>query len=543
MPRPLFLVGFMAAGKTTVGRLVAAALGRRFVDLDDEIARVAGEPAARLVARDEPAFRRHEAVALARLAAAAAETDDGPVIATGGGAAADPDNLAVMRGAGLVVALAVSLAESRRRAGPPGSRPLLARPDDEVAALYRRREAAYRRAHAAVATDDASPDAVAARVVAVVRSADRLPDRTTAHAAFLALGDRTYPIVVDDLPLDGALVAAALPDAGRVALVTDANVAAAWGDVARDALAAAGLEPHVVVVPAGEATKSLGHYGRLCDELVAAGLDRTSAVVGLGGGVVGDLAGFVAATLFRGIPVVHWPTTLVAMTDSAIGGKTGVDLAAGKNLVGAFWQPRLVACHTPTLATLPARERRAGFGELWKYALLDGEDTWAQAEALAPWAAADHPADPGDLLGDVIGRAAAYKAWVVGRDERETRGERALLNLGHTVGHAIETAAAGRLVHGEAVALGLVAACRVSRRLGLAGLDLEGRVVDALRRTGLDAELDPWLTPEVLDRVAVDKKRAGRTLRFVAVRAPGACELVDMSVSDLPSFLRPEESL
>ncbi len=295
-------------------------------------------------------------------------------------------------------------------------------------------------------------------------------------------------------------------------------------------------------MPAGEASKSLAEYGRLCDALIRAGLDRTSAVVGLGGGVVGDLAGFAAATLFRGVPVVHWPTTLVAMTDSAIGGKTGIDADAGKNLLGAFWQPRLVGCHLATLATLPARERRAAFGELWKYALLDGEAMWTEVAALAPWAAASATNDaPAVGLAEVVRRAAAYKAWIVSRDERETRGERALLNLGHTVGHAIETAAAGALVHGEAVALGLIAAARVSHALGLADPDLEPRLVDALRATGLDADLDPWLTAPVLARVAVDKKRAGKTLRFVAIRAIGACELVDMSVDDLPRILRSGE--
>jgi shikimate kinase/3-dehydroquinate synthase len=444
-----------------------------------------------------------------------------------------------MRDAGLVVALTVSLEEARRRASSGGPRPVLARAD--VDAIYKRRDAAYRRAHAGVATDGVPRDEVVARVLAVVRTAEPLGARA-AGSAILALGERTYAVTVDDGPLDGAPVAAALgaaPRPSKVALVTDANVARHHGEAARAALVAAGLDvATTATIPAGEPSKSLAEYGRLCDELVAAGLDRSSAIVGLGGGVVGDLAGFVAATFMRGIPVVHWPTTLVAMTDSAIGGKTGIDLAAGKNLVGAFWQPRLVACHLPVLATLPARERRAAFGELWKYALLDGEDTWAATAALAPWAAhpVEAPAPPS--LVDVVRRAAGYKAWIVGRDERETRGERALLNLGHTVGHAIESHAAGRLVHGEAVALGLVASCRVSHALGLCDGALEARVVDALRASGLDADLDAWLAPEVLARVGVDKKRAGKTLRFVAIRTPGDCEVVDMSVDDLPRILR-----
>ena len=185
----------------------------------------------------------------------------------------------------------------------------------------------------------------------------------------------------------------------------------------------------------------------MCEELIARGLDRASTIVALGGGVVGDLAGFVAATLYRGISVVQVPTTLVAMTDAAIGGKTAVDLPAGKNLLGAFHQPVLVACARATLATLPEGERRAGFGELWKYALLDGDAMWRAVDACAGWATTG--GDPPAVLREVIERAIAFKAAIVGADEREQTGRRALLNLGHTIGHAIESASG--LLHGEAV--------------------------------------------------------------------------------------------
>ncbi|MCB9574224.1 MAG: 3-dehydroquinate synthase [Kofleriaceae bacterium] len=311
-----------------------------------------------------------------------------------------------------------------------------------------------------------------------------------------------------------------------------------WGDAVATALATVlGTPPTVLTFPAGEASKTLATFDHLCHRAVAAGLDRSSAIVALGGGVVGDLAGFVAASLFRGIACVQLPTTLVAMVDSAIGGKTGVDLGAGKNLVGAIWQPRLVAAALPWLDTLPVRERRAAFGELWKYAVLDGEGTWAGVEALAGWARGDAPADPA-VLARVIRRAAAYKAWIVGRDERERSGERALLNLGHTVGHAIEGASDWRLLHGECVALGLVAAARVSVALGLCDPDLEGRLAAALAGTGLDADVDPWLRDDVLDGLAVDKKRSGRHVKFVAVRKVGRCEVVAVEVTELRRILR-----
>jgi 3-dehydroquinate synthase len=430
-----------------------------------------------------------------------------------------------MRDAGLVVALTASLEESRRRAAGSGPRPLLERPD--VDELLRRRTGAYRAAHAAVATDDASAAMVAARVEAVVEAAARLGGHLR-DATLVALGERTYPIVMLDDDFDAGMVVRHLPRATtKVALVTDHHVRPIWGDTVAADLRAAGLDVTIVSIAPGEASKTLATFEAVCADLVAAGLDRRSAVVALGGGVVGDLAGYVAASLFRGIPVVQLPSTLVAMTDSAIGGKTGVDLPAGKNLVGAFWQPRAVVGRTAWLDTLPERERRAAYGELWKYALLDGPEM-AALVASGP-------------MGAVVRRAAALKAWIVGRDERETRGERALLNLGHTVGHAIEAAAGWSLLHGECVALGLVAAVRVSAALAGAPPDLEAQVVGWLRSSGLDADLDPWLTDEVLGRIAVDKKRTGGKLGFVTVRDVGRCEVVDVEVADLRRILRRPE--
>jgi 3-dehydroquinate synthetase len=247
------------------------------------------------------------------------------------------------------------------------------------------------------------------------------------------------------------------------------------------------------------------------------------------------LAGFAAATYNRGLPLLMVPTSLLAMVDSAVGGKVGINLPAGKNLVGAFHQPKLVACALQTLATLPERERRAGFGELWKYALLDGGELWSAVDACSAWAREGGDA-PGELR-DVIARSVAFKAAIVGRDELERTGHRALLNLGHTIGHAIETFSG--LLHGEAVGLGLIAACRVSAALGLARSGLETDVVEALRRTGMLVDLDRYLVPDVLDLVRVDKKRVGDALRFVVVRDVGRCELAELAVTELGRILRP----
>jgi shikimate kinase / 3-dehydroquinate synthase len=534
--RSVFLIGFMAAGKTTVGRLVARATGLPFVDLDDDVVAAAGQPVPAIFAAEgEAGFRARERAALAARAATG-----GAVVATGGGAATDPANLAVMRHSGLVVALGAPLEVALARAGDAGGRPLLGRPLDEVRALYRAREPVYRRAHALVDTEGLAPAEVADRVVALIGRAAAVEPAALPDSALVALGERTYPVVVAPGALDhvGAAVAAALPAVRRVALISDVTVAALHGAPVAAALSAAGLAVSSHSVPPGEEAKSGARYLALCDELVAAGLDRASALVGLGGGVVGDLCGFVAATLFRGIPVVHLPTTLVAMVDSAIGGKTGINTAAGKNLVGAFWQPALVVADPRVLATLPVRERRAAFGELLKYGLLDGEELYGQIERLAPvWSADVAPADPA-ALAPVIGRCAAIKAAIVSRDERERKGERALLNLGHTVGHAIEAAAGyGALHHGEAVALGLVAAARVSTALGVAPAALEGRIAASVAAAGLAADLSPWLRPDVIARIQVDKKRTAGAVGFVTVAAPGDCAVAPVPLDQLEQIL------
>jgi shikimate kinase/3-dehydroquinate synthase len=527
---PLFLIGFMAAGKTSVGRAVAAAGARRFVDLDDVIA-LGGIPVANLVARDEPEFRRREAAALASVIASA---DDSPVIATGGGAAVFGDNLTRMRAAGLVIALGVDVDESERRASAElkargAARPLLA----SARTLAAARAPVYRRAHAVIDTTGRSVADVADAVRAVERAWRTSPHR---DATVLALGERSYPICVTE-HLEPAAILGALGTPTRLAIVTDTNVARHW----LPPLTAAWRDPvETIAIEPGEASKSFATYERLCNQLVAAGLDRGSAIIALGGGVVGDLAGFVAATLFRGIPVVQVPTTIVAMTDSAIGGKTAVDLPAGKNLVGAFWQPSLVACPLEALITLPVRERRAGFGELWKYALLDGPELWSSVVTCAGWAAGPAATPPPPELRTVVDRSVAYKAAIVGRDERERSGHRALLNLGHTIGHAIESATG--MLHGEAVGLGLVAACRLSAQVIGTRRDLEHEVVAALRASGLPGDLDPYLTEDVLTRVQVDKKRLGKKLRFIVIREVGLCEVVEIDVAEVRRILRPDLS-
>ncbi|MEZ4362855.1 MAG: 3-dehydroquinate synthase [Kofleriaceae bacterium] len=533
---PLFLIGFAAAGKTTVGRALAGRLSRRFLDLDEVIEEEAGEPVPSLVAHDLERFRKIEAAALRYVIEDADRLGDAPIIACGGGAAAHGKNLARMRAAGLVVTLAIDAKTAVARAADVTTRPLLAQPWRAVAELAASREPYYRRAHAIV---DASQrvDRVVDDVLAVADRYHQLGEQRH-EAILLGLGERSYPIALQ--PRLAEVLAPHRPS-GRAVIISDDNVAPRWLDALRAALGEAHASAPSLVVPAGEASKSFATYQDLCERLIRLGVDRATTVIALGGGVVGDLAGFVAATALRGLAVVHVPTTLVAMTDSAIGGKTAIDSAAGKNLIGAFWQPRAVVAALETLTTLPARERRAGFGELWKYALLDGEDMWSAVEACAAWAA--DGGDPPGELAEVIRRSAGYKAHVVVRDERETRGLRVMLNLGHTLGHAFETAAGGALLHGEAVALGLMAACRVSQQVVGCAPNLEERLADALTRSGLAADFAPHLGEKAWDALSLDKKRSGSAVRFIAIRDVGRCEVVELELAELRRILRPSAAV
>ena len=306
---------------------------------------------------------------------------------------------------------------------------------------------------------------------------------------------------------------------GAALLVSDGNLPE-LARRARGNLQDAGLRVISASVPSGEGSKSFAQLERLTRLAAEAGLRRSDAVVALGGGVVGDLAGFVAATYQRGVHLVHVPTTLLAMVDSAIGGKTGVDLPEGKNYVGAIWQPELVLMDTDVLSTLPPREVACGFAEVVKYALLEGGDL---LETVEGWP--ELPGPPDDLTG-LIRRCVRHKLRVVAEDERD-HGVRASLNLGHTVGHGIEAAAGyERYRHGEAISLGLLAALRLSEQT--VGLDpsVRPRVAAVLERHGLPTRLAPEVaTPAILEAMGRDKKADAGALNMVMLAAPGDVRL------------------
>jgi len=340
----------------------------------------------------------------------------------------------------------------------------------------------------------------------------------------VALGERAYDIVIgrNQMATLGARAAALKPGA-KAAIVTDDAVAGLHLEAAQAALAAGGIATNHIIVEAGEATKSFAGFECVCEALIAARVERGDLVVALGGGVVGDLAGFAAATVLRGLDYVQVPTTLLAQVDSAVGGKTAINSRHGKNLVGAFHQPILVVADTSVLDTLPLRQFRAGYAEIAKYGLLGdaGFFAWLEAnarEVFAGGAAREH----------AIATSCRMKAAIVARDEREA-GDRALLNLGHTFGHALEAAAgfSDRLLHGEAVALGMVLAAEFSDRLGMLASEAVRRATRHLAGAGLPVSLADVAggvpdADRLMELMLQDKKVKRGKLTFVLLRDIGA---------------------
>ncbi len=481
-PAPaLVFIGFMGAGKSSAAREAAAALGVRAQDADELLERELGEPIEAFFDREgEAAFRAREEA----LSAGVLERADGGVVALGGGALGS-ERVRAALARHVVVLVDVDPGTAWARAHGRG-RPL-ARDRAAFEALFHARAASYEAAADAVIPGTGR--GVARRAAPLLQA---IPAGHTLLWGASASGD--YPVWA------GPLETAPWPSGGRRIVVTDATVAELH---AGRVPSAAG----VIEIPAGEEHKTLDTAQRVWHALVAQGATRADQVVALGGGVVGDLAGFCAATYQRGMPVVQVPTTLVAQVDSAYGGKTGIDLPEAKNYVGAYHQPTAVLVDGALLQTLPPAELAAGYAEVVKTALIAGGTLWERVGA-------------GEPIDDrVVIACARTKLRIVAQDERDA-GARQLLNLGHTVGHAIEVAGGyGRYRHGEAVGLGLLAALRLSGRD-----DLRSEVVGLLRAAGLPTALDPArpVDPgEVAAATARDKKRTGESTPFVLVEAPG----------------------
>ena len=521
--RKLLVGGFMGVGKSTVGRRAAEMAGVPFIDLDAAIEARAGRPIAAIFAElGEAAFRALEADELAQVLA----SEERAVIALGGGALVEPSRRrAALERACVVTLTAHPATLAGRTAG--ATRPLLAAAPDRaerIRELLEARAAVYAEAHAQVATDDRAIDAIAEAVL----------HAWSQPALAVALGTRSYAVhLTAGAPAVLADVAKKLQPSA-VFVVTDENVRRLWGDGLTAALTAAGLPPRAtVVLRPGEEHKRLAAVEQALTAMVDAGADRDCLVVGHGGGVVTDIAGFTAATLLRGVRWVAAPTTLLAMVDASVGGKTGVDLGLAKNAVGAFHQPSAVVIDAAHVTTETARAYVSGLAEVVKSAAIGDPELFALLEAEAPRVLAREL----PLVEELVFRSVAVKAGIVARDERES-GERALLNFGHTVGHALEAEGGfTRLTHGEAVSLGMAAMLRVGRSLGVTDPVDADRVEALLTRLGLPVDLDAEPLAAALAFVALDKKRRGAGVRAVLLRRIGSAFVRETPLADLPALL------
>jgi 3-dehydroquinate synthetase/shikimate kinase len=521
----IVLVGLPGSGKSVVGKRLAHRHGATFIDLDDRIEKEDGRPIPSIFAEEgEAAFRALERRAVADLGPADPDPAVRLVIATGGGAVVDPRNRWALYRGRLSVWLDSRpevLAQRLRRS--PHVRPLVTGRDPigAIRDLATRRERFYAAADVHV-TGVAEVSSVVAAVEAHLALRDgHMDPGATLLAAATPIGRIVLGYGIAGRSVDEAL---GRLEARRAVIVTEPRAWEAVGAPIVDALAAAGRELVTVMLPEGGAAKRLAVIETAASELARARIARDEPIVALGGGALGDAAGFLAATYVRGIGIVHVPTTLVAQIDSSIGGKTAVDLPEGKNLVGAFHQPTDIIIDVELLATLSERQRRAALGEAVKMAALGDERLFELLESSGDAIARgdEAPVLRGEVA-ELVERCAMAKVDVVVDDERERGSDgRITLTLGHSLGHAVEAAAGYEaLLHGEAVAYGLRAACRIGERLGVTPPERGARIGRLLDELGLARDPLPYALDDVLRHLATDKKHAGGRLRWVLPSADG----------------------
>ena len=536
------LIGLPGSGKSAVGRRLAARHGANFIDLDEVIERGAGLRIPEIFAEEgEAGFRARERAAIAELGGPDAAPEIRRVIAPGGGAVVDPRNRwHLFRGRVPIWLDSRPEVLAQRLRHSPNVRPLVAGRDPiralrELTAARSRfygaatRIAGMAEVHGVV---DAVDNVVADQALTDREVADRAVGEAAATPGTTLLrADTTVGRIVVGDGIAGRVVADELARLGahRAIVVSEPGAWGAVGAALEAALGAAGLAIDLVLLPQGEAAKTLAVIEEGARELARRHVERREPLIAVGGGALGDAAGFLAATYLRGVPFIQLPTTLVAQIDSSIGGKTGVDLPEGKNLVGAFHQPAAIVVDIALLGTLPERDRRAALGEAVKMAALGDERLFDLLETRGPAIATGDPATVDDgSLAELVERCAWAKVEVVAADEREAA-VRIALNLGHSLGHAVEAAGGYQdLRHGEAIAYGLRAACRIGVAVDVTPPDRAARVERLLDALGLGTGLLPYPLAAVLDHLGTDKKhRAGR-LRWVLPTATGYAVRDDM---------------
>ncbi|QYG00765.1 bifunctional shikimate kinase/3-dehydroquinate synthase AroKB [Massilia sp. NP310] len=545
MPHPkndnIFLVGLMGAGKTTIGRLLARKLNRRFVDSDHEIeARTGATIPWIFEIEGEACFRRREADVIRDLSG-----QQGLVLATGGGAVLNPHSRALLAERGTVIYLRASIGSILQRTAHDKNRPLLqtADPRAKLEELWAQRDPLYREI-ADLVIDTGRPN-VQSMVQTIL---DQLAAQEMARARRLArtsmneqeritlnvdLGERSYPIAIGPGLLDDAALLERHIGGNKVAIVTNTTVAPLYLDKVAGHLRAAGRDVVEIVLPDGEEHKNWQSLNLVYDALLQNKCDRKTTLVALGGGVIGDLTGFAASSYMRGVPFVQIPTTLLSQVDSSVGGKTGINHPLGKNMIGAFYQPRAVIADTATLDTLPPRELSAGLAEVIKHGAILDATFFDWIEANIGKLMAREP----QAIAHAIARSCEIKSEVVRKDEREG-GLRAVLNFGHTFGHAIENGLGyGEWLHGEAVGCGMVMAADMSARLGLIEPAAVERVRALVRAAGLPAVAPDLGEARWIELMEVDKKNEGGEIRFILLKPLGSPSITTAPLDILRSTL------
>lgn len=536
MQQNIFLVGLMGAGKTTVGRLLAKRLGLKFVDSDHEIeARTGATIPWIFEIEGEESFRRREVETIRDLTGQA-----GVVLATGGGAVIHPENRKHLKARGTVIYLRASVNNILQRTMHDKSRPLLQTENKrkKLEELAKQRDPLYREV-ADIIVDTGRPNVHAMVQSIMTQLADygkgnssgkqkkhpinrmkknnAMMENRNAHLK-VNLGERSYPIEIGTGLLKDIRLLTKSIRGHRIVIVTNTVVAPLYLDDLKHSLKKAGKDVMPIILPDGEKEKNWGSLMKIFDFLMENKCDRKTTLVALGGGVVGDLTGYAAASFMRGVPFVQIPTTLLAEVDSSVGGKTGINHPLGKNMIGAFYQPEAVIADTATLDTLPDRELAAGLAEVIKYgAIIDPVFFEWLEENIGKLLVRD-----ADALAHAIRRSCEIKADIVRQDERESTGLRAILNFGHTFGHAIEAGLGyGEWLHGEAVGCGMVMAADLSHRMGWLDRKSCERIRRLVEKAGLPVAAPALGTDRWVELMQVDKKNVGGEIQFVLLEKLG----------------------
>jgi shikimate kinase/3-dehydroquinate synthase len=561
----LIITGFSGTGKSLVAMEVALRLNWDFLDTDDEIVKQTGKPIAEIFRQDgEGKFRALERETI-RKACQQRQT----VIAIGGGAIVNPQNYELLAKTGLIVCLEAKpetiyerLFREAARSPETEVRPLLAtdNPLERIRQLKASRQPHYANVDWTVHTDNLNISQVAEEVIRASRllrlahpHLNPLPSRERKLGSQLKANDdvaclvetetQSYPIFVG-YGLLGKLGEKMKQTAlhGTATIISDENVFSLYGSKVEGILKGAGFVVNSFVVPPGEETKSMDFAVKIYDFLVEHRAERDDIIIALGGGMVGDLAGFVAATFLRGMPWIQVPTSLVAMVDASIGGKVGVNHPEGKNLIGAFYQPNLVLADPQTLTTLPQRELTSGWAEVVKHGLILDKEIFEFLESNVSKLAKLEP----ELLTRAIARSTAIKAQVVSQDEKEREGKRTILNYGHTIAHGLEAATRyKRFLHGEAVAIGMMGAAKLSQRSGLLPSAAMERQQALLQKFGLPTSLRAKRSNLKLSIAGItramelDKKMRGKTIRWVLLQDIGKAVIrSDVPQEDVLAVIR-----